>query len=176
MKNSNTPSKGNPSTDSLDTIVQFLEAQNSFQFSMTNMDISIMQLEDKKNLKFNLEKIEKVLERVDYDGSQFIQVNFKSGLKLLITKNLIGFKPNEIIGFDTTKIPKVVTTVDLVSITKAIEDISEDLEGADDLTEMEVLKKVYQSILYGAVAVGFEMQTEKAWFANYLLNSTAASA
>jgi hypothetical protein len=176
LKNSNSPSKGNPSIESLDLIVQFLEAQNSFQFSTSNMDISIIQLEDKKLLKFAIEKVEKVLERIDYDGSQFLQVNFKSGLKLLITKNLIGFKPNEIMGFDTTKIPKVVTTVDLVSITKAIEDISEDLDGADALTEMEVLKKVYQSILYGAVAVGFEMQTEKDWFANYLLNSMAASA
>ena len=85
MKNSNTPSKGNPSTDSLDTIVQFLEAQNSFQFSMTNMDISIMQLEDKKNLRFNLEKIEKVLERVDYDGaSGKVSITFHpSGIKTL---------------------------------------------------------------------------------------------
>ena len=116
------------------------------------------------------------MNRVDYDGSPFIQINFISGLKLLVTKNLIGFKPSDIIGFDTTKIPKVVTTVDLVSINKAIEDLADDVESVDAITEMEVLKKVYQSILYGAVAVGFEMQTEKAWFANYLLNSTAASA
>ncbi len=176
MKNSNSPSKGTPSNESLDLIVQFLESHLSFQFSVANLDLSITQSEDKKNIKFNLDKIEKVLNRVDYDGSPFIQINFISGLKLLITKNLIGFKPSEIIGFDTTKIPKVVTTVDLVSITKAIDDLADDVESVDSMTEMEVLKKVYQSILYGAVAVGFEMQTEKTWFANYLLNSTAASA
>ncbi len=176
MKNSNAPSKGTPNNESLDLIVQYLESQNSFQFSVAGQDLSIVQSEDKKNIKLSLDKVEKVMNRVDYDGSPFIQINFISGLKLLVTKSLIGFKPSEITGFDTSKIPKVVTTVDLVSINKAIEDLADDVDGADSVTEMEVLKKVYQSILYGAVAVGFDMQTEKAWFANYLLNSSAASA
>lgn len=160
----------------MDQIIQFLESQTSFKFSLSEHDLQITQKEDSKFLLFNLESVERVIERVDYDGSQFLQINFATGLKLLVTRNLIGFKPFEVAGFDTTKIPKVVTTVDLSSITKAIEDMSDDSDSVESMTEMEVLKKVYQSILFGALAVGFEMRHEKEWFTSYLLHLSPASA
>ena len=176
MKNSNSPTRSKTATESMDQILHFLESQSSFKFSMNDLDLEITQKEDLKFIRFKLEMIERVIERVDYDGSQFIQINFTSGLKLLVTRNLIGFKPYEVVGFDTSKIPKVVTTVDLSSITKAIEDMSDDTDSVDSLTEMEVLRKVYQSILFGALAVGFEMRSEKDWFTNYLLHLAPASA
>jgi hypothetical protein len=160
----------------LNQIINFLDQHSSFKYVMMDNQIIIQQSEDQKKISVNVSDIEKVLCRVDYDGSQFLQVNFYSQLKILITKNLIGFKPIETIGFDSQKIPKVVTTIDLVSIVTAIEDLYDSEDNQQTLTEIEVLKKVFQSILAGAEAVGFDMRAEKTWFSRNLLNQSAASA
>lgn len=162
----------------MNDIVNFLETTVQFKYSLDNdsSKMSLVQGEDKKAIQFSLADIEKVLNRQDYDGSQFIQINFTSGSKILITKNLVGFKPAELMGFDSNKIPRVVTTVDLISVSKAIEDLYEGEESYQTSTEVEVLKKVYQSILMGAESVGFDMRTEKQWFSRFLLNGAAASA
>lgn len=161
---------------SVNQIINFLDQNQSLSYKLVDYSLYVQQEEDKKTIKIDLQQVEKVLSRVDYDGSEFIQVNFNSQVKLLMTKNLIGFKPVEVIGFDSGKIPKVVTTVDLKSISKAIEDLYDGDESFQTLTELEVLKKVFHSILIGAEAVGFEMRQEKEWFARYLLNHSAASA
>ncbi len=176
MKNSKSPNPDKVQTEYMDAILHFLESQTNFKFQMNDFDLIITQKEDSKIIRLSMVNVERVIDRVDYDGAQFIQVNFESGLKVLITRNLVGFKPYEVAGFDTTKIPKVVTTVDLGSITKAIEDLAETADTVESFTEMEVLKKVYQSILFGAVAVGFEMNQEKNWYTNYLMNITPATA
>lgn len=163
-------------TDSLNVIVNFLDQHSSFKYTMKENQITIQQSEDKKNIVIKTNDIEKVLSRVDYDGSQFIQVNFRDQLKILITKNLVGFKPIENTGFSSEKIPKVVTTVDLVSIVSAIEDLYDSDDSPQSLTELEVLKKVFQSILIGAEAVGFDMRAEKQWFSRNMLSHSAASA
>lgn len=162
--------------DSTKLITNFLDQHSSFHYSMKENKIILQQSEDKKIISIKTSEIEKVLLRVDYDGSQFIQINFNGPLKLLITKNLVGFKPIETIGFDSQKIPKVVTTVDLVSIVSAIEDLYDSEDDQQTLTEIEVLKKVFQSILIGAEAIGFDMNAEKIWFSRNLLNQSAASA
>ena len=164
------------STDSLNLILNFLDQHPSFNYSMKENQITIQQSEDKKMICLKTSDIEKVLSRVDYDGSKFIQINFQGQTKILITKNLIGFKPIEAVGFDSQKIPKVVTTVDLVSIVSAIEDLYDAEDNQQTLTEIEVLKKVFQSILVGAESVGFDMRAEKIWFSRNLLNQSAASA
>ena len=162
--------------ESVNQIVNFLDQNQSLSYKMVEYTLYVQQEEDKKTIKIDLNQVEKVLSRVDYDGSEFIQVNFNSQVKILMTKSLIGFKPIEVVGFDSSKIPKVVTTVDLKSISKAIEDIYDGDESLQSLTELEVLKKVFHSILIGAEAVGFEMRQEKDWFSRYLLNHSAASA
>jgi ABC-type histidine transport system ATPase subunit len=163
-------------TTCLNQIVNFLDQQASFKYTVNENQITIQQSEDKKMISVNIADVEKVLSRVDYDGAQFLQVNFHGQLKILITKNLVGFKPIETLGFDSQKIPKVVTTVDLVSIVSAIEDLYDSEDNQQTLTEIEVLKKVFQSILVGAEAVGFDMRAEKLWFSRNLLNQSAASA
>lgn len=163
-------------SDSINQIINFLDQYSSYQYSMKENQIIIQQFEDKKIISLKTSDIEKVLSRVDYDGSQFLQVNFHDQTKILITKNLVGFKPIETIGFDSQKIPKVVTTVDLVSIVTAIEDLYDTEDSQQTLTEIEVLKKVFQSILVGAEIVGFDMRAEKVWFSRNLLNQAAASA
>lgn len=160
----------------INDVVNFLETQTHFTFKFTEKAIELTQKEDLKKIAIDFEQIEKVLTRQDVDDSKFLQINFHSGAKILITKNLVGFKPNQIVGFDLTKIPRVVTTVDLQSVAKAIEDLFDSEESFETHTEIEILKKVYQSILFGAETIGFKMQAEKTWLSSIMLNPTAAVA
>lgn len=160
----------------INDVVNYLETQTHFTFKFSEKTLELTQKEDMKKVMIDFEQIEKVLARQDVDDSKFLQINFNNGTKILVTKNLVGFKPNQIVGFDLTKIPRVVTTIDLQSVAKAIEDLFDSDENFETHTEIEILKKVYQSILYGAENVGFKMQAEKAWLASIMLNHSAIAA
>lgn len=160
----------------INDVVNYLESQTQFIFKFDEHVLELTQKEDLKKITIDFEQIEKVLVRQDIDGSKFLQINFAHGTKILITKTLVGFKPNQLIGFDLTRIPRVVTTIDLVSVAKAIEDLFDSEESAESKAEIEILKKVYQSILYGAEGVGFKMQAEKTWLSAILPNPSALSA
>ena len=168
--NSETPSQY------INEVVNFLETRSQFSYSFTEETLELTQKEDSKKMLINFNNVEKVLDRQDVDGSRFIQVNLSQGSKILITKSLVGFKPTELVGFDLTRIPRVVTTIDLKSVSKAIEDLFDSEESSETKTEIEILKKVYQSILMGAQDIGFKMQAEKKWFSSILLNHQAAVA
>jgi hypothetical protein len=163
------------STHTINEIVNFLDCASGFTYTVNESNIQITQKEDSKVITFSLESVEKVLSRQDFDGSVFLQVNFYAGLKVLVTKHLVGFKPVELLGFDSQKIPKVVTTVDLKSVVKAIEDTYDEENYQTDV-ELEVLTKVYHSILLGAETVGFEMTAERNWYIRSMLNRKAATA
>jgi hypothetical protein len=107
--------------------------------------------------------------REDVEGRKFLQVNYHSGLKVLITDTLVGFKPAEIAGLDMGRIPKVVTTPDLLSVFEAIE------EGVGVDPEIETLKKVFFSILLGAESVGFELSNEKKWITRLIASKHKVS-
>lgn len=160
----------------INDVINYLESQTRFAFKFDEKILELTQKEDLKKITIDFDQIEKVLLRQDVDGTNFLQINFSHGAKILITKTLVGFKPTQLIGFDLTRIPRVVTTVDLVSVAKAIEDLFDSEETSDSRVEIEILKKVYQSILYGAEGIGFKMQAEKTWLTSILLNQTAVSA
>lgn len=163
-------------TSHINEVVNFLETRSQFTYSFTEETLELTQKEDSKKMVIDFSRVEKVLDRQDVDGSRFIQINFSQGAKILITNSLVGFKPTELVGFDLTRIPRVVTTIDLKSVSKAIEDLFDSEDTAETKTEIEVLKKVYQSILLGAENIGFKMQAEKLWFSSILLNHQAAVA
>jgi len=160
----------------MNEILNFLENKAHFEFVLSNQTIELTQSEDQKKIDIDNTQIEKVLTRQDLDGSQFLQINFISGSKILITQSLIGFKPHEMVGFDAARIPKVVTTVDLLSVSKAMEELFDADETPNSKAEIEVLKKVYQSIMIGAENIGFKMSTEKRWFSSVMHNPNAFSA
>ena len=172
MKKTNTET----TSQHINDVVNYLETQTHFIFKFNEKNLELTQKDDMKKVVLDFEQVEKVLLRQDVDDSKFLQINFHSGTKILITKNLVGFKPNQITGFELTKIPRVVTTIDLQSVAKAIEDLFDSEESFETRTEIEILKKVYQSILYGAEGVGFKMQAEKTWLSSIMLNPTAAVA
>jgi hypothetical protein len=121
---------------------------------------AISQKGDSKRLKIKTLELADVLTRRDADGKEFIQINFQSGKKILLTDQLVGFKPMPVTDLDVTKLPKVVTTLDLLSVFEAIEESVTTTSRPEDT---ETLKKVFHSILMGAEDVGFDISTEKSW-------------
>jgi hypothetical protein len=159
----------------LEEIVSFLKGASGLSCSMTERDTVVVdQAIDGKKFKFQVNELADVLKRVDADGKGFIQVNFNSGTKVLFTDNLVGFKPRETFGLDMSKIPRVVTTPDLMSVFEAIEESL----GSDATPEheIEILKKVFHSILQGGELAGFDLTYERTWLHRLLGSRYRASA
>lgn len=136
--------------------------------------VSVSQAVDGRVLNFAMETLQEVLQRVDADGKGFIQINFTSGQKVLFTDTLIGFKPLETPGLDMGRIPKVVTTPDLISVFEAIEETLSSDES--EVGEAEILKKVFTAILGGGEAAGFDLCFERKWLSRLTASKYKASA
>ena len=133
--------------------------------------ITVFQSYDKKRLSFYESDIEKVLERTDYNGESFLQVNFRNGKKLLLTDKFIGFSPAVCSEIDMEKLPKVVTTVDLLSVIEAIEN---SLYGTDQYQEsLYDVKLFFEAIASGAESIGFNLTGERLWVENMFLKHTS---
>ncbi len=159
----------------LEEILAFVDKSAGLTSEITESGIvSIQQAVDGKIFRFTCETLNEVLQRFDADGKQFIQVNFQSGNKVLFTDTLVGFKPRETLGLDMSKIPRVVTTPDLVSVFEAIED-SMSSDATPD-SEVEVLKKVFVAILQGGELAGFDLEFERRWLARLVPSKFQASA
>lgn len=156
----------------LKALSDYVSSTPGLSYNVLNPEnIEIHQLSDKKAIKFELAEISDVLSRSDSEGQAFIQVNFKTGKKILLTGSLIGFKPAPILGLDLNKLPKVVTTPDLISVFEAIEDAVAMKASSD---ELETLKKVFNSILAGGELIGFDLAQERQWL--WCLMTTKATA
>src|SRR4051812_28637785 len=108
--------------DLLIIIEDFVSKSAGLTFSKGNDGVfSIVQKSDSKTMPMKSVELSEVLSRKDADGKEFVQINFVTGKKILLTDTLIGFKPSPVPDLDVTKLPKVVTTVDLVSVLEAIE-------------------------------------------------------
>lgn len=141
---------------------------------VSDLLLKVFQRTDGKEISFNAIDLEDVIHRVDSDGQKFLQVNFQSGKKILITQNLIGFKPAHCEGLDMGRLPRVVTTPDLLSVVDAIEETLE--LDSSVLEELEVLKRVFDSVLRGGEDVGFDLTAERLWLNNLSLLASKASA
>lgn len=159
----------------LEDILSFLEVSSGLRFSiLDNGDVQVRQSLDGRKMTFAYREITEVLDRTDSEGQRFIQVNFLENKKVLFTDSLVGFKPLPMVGLDLAKLPKVVTTPDLLSVMEALSDSLSDDKVAD--YECEILKKVYRAILEGGLKVGFELDAESDWLKRLFSSSSAASA
>ena len=144
----------------LDEVLSYVESSSGLKSKIReNGEVEILQEVDGKVFHFSYNFLDEVLQRIDGDGKSFIQVNFSNGVKVLFTESLVGFKPRETQGLDMAKIPKVVTTPDLISVFEAIEESLSSDFGADH--EVEILKRVFHSILLGGELAGFDLSFEK---------------
>ncbi|MCB0392378.1 MAG: hypothetical protein KDD58_13890 [Bdellovibrionales bacterium] len=146
----------------IETIETFILASSGLEIkSRSQTKLEIYQKTDGKVLTLSPQNIEEILSRFDSSNQPFLQVNFLNGKKLLLTSKLIGFKPAKTLNLDMAKLPKVVTTPDLISVVEAIEDtINED---ANHPEELQVLERVYEAVLKGAEDIGFNLTNEKTW-------------
>ena len=159
----------------LEEVLTYVDHASGLSSNVTEEGrVTIQQSVDGKTFGFKTHDLREVLQRTDADGKNFIQVNFENGHKVLFTDTLVGFKPREVLGLDMGKIPKVVTTPDLLSVFEAIE---ESMAG-DPLMEHEVdvLKKVFQAILTGGEQAGFDLAFERRWLGRLLPMKYRASA
>lgn len=159
----------------LDTLMDYVDSSRGLRMQVSEVGkVRIRQELDGKVFCFNAEDVTETLQRKDSDGKAFIQINFKNNFKVLFTDTLIGFKPVEIVGLDISRIPKVVTTPDLMSVFEAIEESMGAESGSEN--EVEILKKVYFSILSGGEQVGFELDKERRWLNRLIASRSKASA
>ena len=171
MSNSKTKS----TSDNADHILNYVDSSKGLRARTSdNGRISIAQDIDGKIMSFFVFDVTEILHRTDSEGKPFLQVNFKSGNKVLLTENLVGFKPYETLGLDMSRIPKVVTTPDLKSVLEAIEESLGADYGQDQ--ESEVLKKVFQAILMGGERVGLELGSERKCFNRLIASKMRAAA
>lgn len=171
---SNLPSNTNPE-QMLEEVLGFVDQSGGLSSTLSEAgSVQIFQDVDGKSFTFKTEEMTEVVNRFDADGKPFIQINFASGLKVLLTDNLVGFKPKQVLGLDMNKLPKVVTTPDLMSVLEAIEDnLSSDIPQD---SEIEILKRVYHSILLGGEMAGFDLTFEKNWLGRLAPSRVKASA
>ncbi|MBC6415163.1 MAG: hypothetical protein GDA46_02070 [Bdellovibrionales bacterium] len=133
-----------------------------------NNQIEILQSHDRKSIFFIAKDIEKVLKREDEKGESFLQVNFKSGKKIILTEEFIGFPPSSCVGLSPHRLPKVVTTADLLSVIDAIESF---FYGKDEYQEsLHDVQLFFESIASGAEAIGFNLIGERLWVEKMIPN------
>lgn len=156
--------------DKITILLEHIKQATGLQFKLMNAEIEISQKQDKKSISIQIDQIQEILVRDEVDNKKFLQVNFTDGKKILVTDELIGFKPIPQAGFKFDKLPKVVTTTDLVSVFEA----AEEALTSGTSSEVEALKQVFHAILKGGENVGFDLSMEKTWFNR--LNTKNASA
>jgi hypothetical protein len=143
-------------------IVDFVSQTSGLNGTQTSSDcFRVEQSVDKKWIEIHQNDLEDVLFRSDTEGRDFIQVNFTSNKKVLITDKLIGFKPAPLNGLDLAKLPKVVTTPDLMSVFEAIQETLHISDAGSE--EVVVLKRVFEAIIVGGDSIGFDLSTERTW-------------
>jgi hypothetical protein len=157
----------------LDIVKNFVSQTSGLSLKLSEGRVEIVQKTDEKRIAFDSSIMDDVLTREDKEGKTFIQINFRSGRKILLTDSLVGFKPEPRSGLDLERLPRVVTTPDLLSVFEAIEEIIHSETPNDQ--EVDILREVYYSILSGGEAVGFDLQPERV-FLTRLMTSRKASA
>ena len=174
MKEENTnPSFPIPKDDTKTIIATFLSEANKLSILNDKDDrITLLQSHDKKTISFYFADIEKILERKDHKGQNFLQLNFKSGKKALLTHEFVGFPPAVGVGINVYKLPKVVTTADLLSVIEAIES---SVYGSDQYQEsLYEAKMFFESIAAGAESIGFDLTGERLWVEKLLPKTALA--
>lgn len=155
--------KPQESTSPIRSLVDFVSQCHGLSFlESDNGELTICQRIDGKYLTFKTSDVEKVLCRVDVQKKPFLQVNFINDKKLLLTDDLIGFKPIMSSGLDMDRLPKVVTTPDLISFIDILENSL--CSGVQVMAEdIEDVRQYFDSVLMGAEAIGFNLMCERMW-------------
>ncbi len=146
----------------MEKVVEFIRGTSGLDCQVLETgNIEISQKLDGKRILLNEENIISVIPRLDHKDDPFIQVNFLDGRKILLTDQLIGFKPVLIEGINTENLPKVVATPDLIGLFEAMEDC---LDGrVENFPTILELRQAFLAIVEGGEAIGIDLAQEKLW-------------
>ncbi len=136
--------------------------------------LCVCQKVDGKGLVFRERDIAAIMSRKDDLERPFIQVNFQSGKKVLLTDQLIGFKPIAVDGLGLETMPSVVASPDLVSLFEAMEECLQ--SNSDNVPAFMELRHAFMSIVEGGEAVGIDFDKEKFWLKHLVINKKTAVA
>ena len=155
-------------------IIDFVAKSSGLRATQVTVDrLRVDQALDGKGILISADLLDEVLLRSDAETQEFIQINYSSGQKILLTDKLIGFKPIAQQGLDSSRLPRVVTTPDVVNVFEAIQDA---IHGAGaESHELAILKKIFESVLIGGEAVGFDLRQERSWMARIPSSLTRVS-
>ena len=148
-------------------IVDFVSGCRGLSFLESDTgELTICQRVDGKFLTFKIQNILEVIPREDAKKEKFLQVNFSDGKKIILTDSLIGFKPISCSDLDMNRLPKVVTTPDLISFVEVLEESFYDT--TTDADEIEDVRQYFNAVLMGGEAVGFNLVCERIWAARLM--------
>ena len=151
----------------IQSIVSFVSECRGLRLLESGEDeLIICQRVDEKSFTLKPSQIEEVLFRTDSNNEAFLQLNFINGKKIILTDTLIGFKPAVQASLDMARLPKVVTTPDLISFIEVLEDSLCDKNIAPE--EIEDVKLYFNSVLMGAEDIGFNLTCERIWMSRLL--------
>ncbi len=146
----------------MEMVIEFLESSTGLNYKkLETGNIRISQKVDGKHIHLSVEEITSVIPREDYKKDTFIQINFSGGKKILLTDQLIGFKPAAIEGINIETLPKVVATPDLVGLFEALEDCL--TSKTTNVSMLLELRQASMSIIEGAESIGIDLTQEKIW-------------
>ena len=155
-------------------VIDFVGQATGLVCSLESSGVAnIKQKVDGKSILLKASEIGEVDLRSDTDQTQFIQVNYSNGQKILITNQLIGFKPLNREAVIGGNLPKVVATPDLVSLLEVIEECMD--ANPDNVSNLFELRQAFDAIIEGGEAIGFDFSTERLWLKHLsVLNSKNA--
>lgn len=149
------------------SIVNFISQTRGLRLLESGInELTISQSIDGKYLTINTNNLSEVLTRQDSQQDNFLQVNFLNGKKVILTDSLIGFKPMIYSDLDMDRLPKIVTTPDLISFIEVLEDSLYDTKVS--INEIKDVNQYFKSVLMGAEVIGFNLICERIWIARLL--------
>ena len=129
-------------------------------------ELVICQSADFKYLTLKTRMIDEVIRRMDNKKEVFLQINFLNGKKVILTDSLVGFEPFSCSDLDMNKLPKVVTTPDLLNFIEVLEESIFDTKVSPE--DIKDVKQYFDSLLLGAENIGFNLICEKIWMLKLL--------
>jgi hypothetical protein len=135
--------------------------------------IRILQKADHRFLDIDPANLEEVLFRSDTEGRAFLQINFCTSKKILVTESVIGFKPIPVVDLAASRLPRVVTTLDIASVVDVIQDALHAQDSIDK--DVRLLRQVLEAVIAGGESVGFNLREERLWVARLVYTTTTSA-
>ena len=152
----------NDKTKFKSTIRNFVAQSSGLSLQPNKKSLVLNQHVDNKHIAIDVSDVEEIIHRMDPEECEFLQINFSNNKKILLTDTMVGFKPAYQPDLEAHRLPRVVTTMDLIGVIEALEE-NINTHHFFPHNEIVMLRKVFQCVLEGGEAVGFNLEHERTW-------------